>query len=234
MKFSARAESAARSLLNETNEARSAVDATLASFKASLARLAEAKSAPAAVESELATLDATEAAQMAAWSREAAGSPMPQPDAERRDELDRALRSARSAAAAAAAAETSLTAEAARESAKLAGIETHAKAAAARVILETAEAMIDELVDTAKSLARMTKNLEIGRMLGLVTIESVGDLSIARDSYAALGEFDRRFDSARGVWPTDPVAAEKSIFAWRQFAQDLRDDAHVFVDSEAT
>ena len=222
----------ARTLLAECNDAKAAVNATLAAISASMARLSAAQGAPGAVENDLRQLDAFEAAQMAEWSR-SAGSPMPMSDSDLRAELESKLRSARSAAAAAATAEASLTAEHAREAGKIRGIEQHSAAATAVVILETAEPLLNEFIDSAKALAAKAKSLETARLLALTTIESVGDLDINREAYRALGEFDRRFDASRGNWPVDPVAADKARNAWHAFAADLRDDASVLVNAEA-
>jgi hypothetical protein len=234
MKFAPRAAaSPARNLIAETNSARAAVNATSDALIASMNRLAEAQAAPAAIEAELARLDATAAADMAAWSRSGDG-PMPVSDSARRDELERDLRNARSAAAAASTAYAGMSGERERELGKLAGIETHAKAATARVVLETAMPLFEQYEETARALARLAKSLEIARILALTTIESIGDLSVSRDAYQALSDFDRRLDTVRSGAPVDHVAADKARTAWKGFMADLREDSAVTVALEVT
>ena len=157
--FPRKKSSPARERLAETVAARQSTESKLANVRASLARLADHEASVTAAEQKLAALNAAEADATLKWAKSGKGD-APAVNADRREEISKALAAARAQAAAAAAARASLEAEASAASANLPGIEKWSKAAIAQIVAEEAEPLIAELTESMRAIAGKQERLK--------------------------------------------------------------------------
>ena len=143
---------------------------------------------------------------------------------DRRATIQRALNAARNAASAAKAAEGALNAEYAREHGKLKGIESHANAAIAGILIEEAQPALDALAEHTRAHAAAVEAMaQVSTLVG--DIARSADLDIARPAFVELEEFNAKLAAAMSRPAPDRDAAAASRLAWRKLVADLAVDA---------
>lgn|ERR1700722_9023931 len=159
--FPTKKSSPARDRLAECLNARSEAEAKIAEVNASLNRLANHENEVAEAERSLAELDSAEASATLEWARAREGD-APAPNADRREEISKALAVARAQAAAAVRARAALTAELNAATQPLSGISVWSSVAIAQIVCEEVEPLFNDLIDAQRNLA--AKIERVGQM----------------------------------------------------------------------
>ena len=225
--FPRKKSSPARERLAETVAARQSTESKLANVRASLARLADHEASVTAAEQKLAALNAAEADATLKWAKSGKGD-APAVNADRREEISKALAAARAQAAAAAAARASLEAEASAASANLPGIEKWSKAAIAQIVAEEAEPLIAELTESMRAIAGKQERLKQMFAFVVGAAESLPQRSEeARQVYVAVEPLSQAMQKAFST-PESPLdMAAASGAALREFIGALASDSGV-------
>jgi hypothetical protein len=186
-------------------------------------RLTDSQSAPAVAEADLARLDAAEAHAALEWSR--TGGDLPAVDSDRRATILKALSSARSAATAAKSAEASVTQEYMTAANRVPQIDREIDREIGAIILESADAALDDLAKAAAVFAAARTKASIAGEL-VRSIALAAPVGTVPGLFAELETFATKFQRSAGVQPDDDANSASRI-AWRNLEADLRENANV-------
>ena len=208
-----------REAMKSLNEARAAAAAEVETLLARMASLARLREAVAPIESELAALDAKEAAALAQWSINP-DHPAPEPDVAARAAILASLQAARQQVSGAELATASVEHVLTRANDRAATLERSVPAHVAAVLLDEARDLLRPIVAATMELARVQGRYNSLRSFLLERAEAAKDVAMRNGFFHDLERLDREAADAASIGPLLSFSAGAE---WLDLARELGD-----------